>query len=500
MSPISDRKFSLASFKALLGDRASVHRYGIIVAAFFVCFAAFVGFGAVSGSSATSGLEVGKVADRDVVAEENVVYVDVKATEIRVEAERRLVPAVFSLDDGITKTAMESIVAFRKGFLELASSTNADGELALRVRGRFPDTVSEDLVARLVDYPAPGNAIDQGRVILQTVMGGGVFAFPSTGLEHYNPETVELRRWTDGPLVYEQVAIDKVTTMRRFRAVALETARSLKLSATMASLAVDTAMAFAGENAFFDREQSQRRLEAAVARVEPVMRRIAKGDRVIRQGFIVTAEDLERLAALRGPGSRLDPLYVFGGALLLVLLIVAAVALLSTANTGVRVEGPGFLFVILLATGFFVLANALAAFLPASLSAHLEALFPTALLSMLVAILIGERYAILFTMALATSLLLVTGFDAFVPAQSLLSGVAGIVLVRKAERRIDLVRAGSQLALARFLCGFALAALADRGVLDAIGTGFWSSVNGFLCGVLALAFLPVLEQALNAPT
>ena len=36
--------------------------------------------------------------------------------------------------------------------------------------------------------------------------------------------------------------------------------------------------------------------------------------------------------------------------------------------------------------------------------------------------------------------------------------------------------------------------------MGALGTGFWSSINGFFCGVLALALLPVLEQALNAPT
>ena len=85
-------------------------------------------------------------------------------------------------------------------------------------------------------------------------------------------------------------------------------------------------------------------------------------------------------------------------------------------------------------------------------------------------------------------------------AEALVSGVAGIILVRRAEKRIDLVRAGAQLAVARFICGFALAALADRGLGGSLSTGFWSSINGFLCAVLALSFLPVLEHALNAPT
>lgn len=500
MSPSTERYPLIMRLRLAFRDADKRRRYGAVAVAVVLCYAAFIGFGAVSGTAGLKGYEVGKVADRDIVAERDIVYVDAKATKIRTDAERRLVPAVFSIDDSVGRTAVESVVAFRKGFLELASGTKTTEELVLRLRGRFPDLGSSDLPGRLADYPAPGNVIEQARLVLESLMHRGVFAVPDTGLEEYNPESVELRRWTDGPLVYEQVPLEKATTLRRVRAAALELARPLKLSATMTALAADTAAAFARENAFFDSEQSHRRLEAAVARVDPVMRKISKGDKVIRQGFIVTAEDIERLTAMRGPGSRLDGLFVLGGAILLVILSVGVSAMLGRANTGVRLEGASFTFVLVVSAGYFMLASAAQAFLPATFDAQFEALLPTALLSMLVAILVGERFALLLTVVLSFSLLLVTGFDAFEPAQALLSGIAGIILVRRAEKRIDLVRAGTQLALARLASGFALAALADRGFVGSLGTGFWSSVNGFLCGVLTLAFLPVLEQALNVPT
>jgi len=494
------RKFDAFRIGAALRDGASMRRYGAVAIAALVCLAAFIGFGAVSGAAGLGGFEAGKVADRDIVAETDVVYVDAKATKVRTDAELRLVPAVFSIDDAATKAAVEAVVAFKKGFLELAAATDTKEELSLRIRGRYPDLAASDLAARLSDYPAPSNAIEQGRVVLETIMTRGVFAIPDTGLEQYNPESVELRRWTDGPLVYEQVAIEKATTLRRVKAASVEIARSLKMSATLTALAADIATAFADENAFFDSDQSLRRLQAASARVEPVMRKIAKGDKVIRKGFIVTAEDLVRLAALRGSGSKLDAFFVIAGVMMLALLGIGSVAVLGRANTGVSLKGPSFWFVLFLAAGYFVVASALSAFLPAFLDLHFEAFVPTALVSMLVAILIGERFAMMFTVIISASLVLVTGFDAFVPAQAMLSGIAGIVLVRRAEKRIDLVRAGGQLALARFACGFALAALSDRGFAGSLGTGFWSAVNGFLCGVLTLSFLPVLEHTLNAPT
>lgn len=500
MSPNADRPPILMRLRAALLDDDTRHRLVAVTLAAVVCLAAFVGFGAISGTAEMGGFEAGKVADRDVVAQREVTYVDAKATRIRTDAERRLVPAVFSIDDAATRGAMESLAAFKKAFVQTASATRSAEELALRLRGKFPDLNGSTIIARLIDYPVPGTAIEQGRVVLDVLLQHGVFSFPDTGLEQYNPEAVELRRWTDGPLVYEQVPIEKATTMRRIRTAASDVARSLKLSTAMSAVVTDIVSAFARENAFFDAEQSARRLDAALARVEPVMRRIAKGERVIKQGFIVTTEDMERLSALRGSGIRISGLYVFGGAMFVMLVGLGAAALFGKANTGIRLDWSGFLFVLILGTGYFVVASMFAALLPASLHPQLQAFLPSALVSMVVAILVGERFAILFTLVTSLGVLLITGFGSFVPAEALLSGMAGIILVRRAEKRIDLVRAGAQLALVCFAGGTALAALADRGLAGALGVGFWSSINGFMSGVLALAFLPVLEQALNAPT
>lgn len=493
-------KLDVFRVSTVLRDRDSRRRALFVALTGLACLLAYIGFGAFSGAAGLGGFEVGMVADRDIVAEDDVIYIDAQATKVRTDAELRLVPAVFSVDDGETRTALVSLAEFKKGFLELATATGAREELALKVKGRYPDLAATDLPSRLAEFPSPSNAMEQGRLILDALMTRGVFAIPDTGLERYNPENVELRRWTDGPLVYEQLPLEKATTLRRVRPVALEIARGLKMSATLSALAADLAAAFARENAFFDSEQSRRRLEAAQSRVEPVMRRISKGDRIIRKGFLVTMEDMERLAAIRGSGEKLDPLFVVAGALLVGILGLGSISVLGRTGTGARLTEPGFLFVLVLAGTYFVAACALAVFLPSQMFPNLESFLPTALASMLVAILVNERFAILYTVLIASSLVAVTGFDAFGPAQALISGIAGIVLVRHAERRIDLVRAGAQLALVRLVCGFTLAALSDHGLAASFGIGFLSAINGFLCAVLTLSFLPVLEHMLNAPT
>jgi putative nucleotidyltransferase with HDIG domain len=81
-----------------------------------------------------------------------------------------------------------------------------------------------------------------------------------------------------------------------------------------------------------------------------------------------------------------------------------------------------------------------------------------------------------------------------------MSGLAGTAVVMNAERRLDLIRAGLILALldSLVLAVFGLLGNYDPGrFLSLIAGGV---ANGFLCGILALGFLPIFEHVLNIPT
>ena len=502
MNPSADKPGLRARVEDLLGGGRKETRLKALtmLGALAVCGLAFAAFGAFGARSGSAGLEAGKVADRDVVAEVDAIYVDREATAVRAEVERRLVPAVFIVDAAITRAAVAALGEFKAAFEEFVEAGVSREELVLRLTGRFPDLAGSDLPGRLSDYPAPANAFARAADILERMQKAGIVAMPDAGLEEYHPGTIELRRWEEGPLVYEQVAMDRVVTDRTVARAALEAARALKLSPVLTQLAADLAAAFARRNAFFDAQQSERRLKAAVDGVEPVVRRIAKGDRVIRKGFIVTADDLERLAALDEEGARFDLAYALGGTALLALILFGAACLLGRANTGRRLDMPSWYLILATAAAFFVLASALAAFLPRAGDGTLPLFLPTALISMLMAILFGERFGALFTLFLALSILVAGGMDAFAFALALASGLAGVILVRRAEKRIDLIRAGVQLGAVQAAAAFGLGVFAGRGFLPSLGSGVWSGLNGFFCGVLTLGFLPMIEQALNAPT
>lgn len=404
------------------------------------------------------------------------------------------------MDDSITDISNKNLISLKNEFLSLKAAGKIGEEAVLILQSKFPDILTRDILQELTQYPAPLNIIEQSRIILGELMTEGIFAFPETGIEMFNPEKVELRHWMNGPLVYEIIPIEKTVTVATMKQRAAAIAKGLKLSQTVSELAVGLACSFARENTFFDSEQSQKRLDLVKSRVEPVMRRVSKGETVVRKGFIVGPEEMERLTAMRGSVSSFDPLYLVAACFLIIGLTVGATSLLSFSHSAVKLDRSAFIFVLLAAGFYFILASAFKALLPADLEPMLESFLPATLIAMLTAILLGEHFALSFMLILSGALVLSSDKTMFSMAQALFSAVAGIILVRKAEKRIDLVRAGAQLAIVRFLSGFALSILFSYSFKWALSTAFISSINGFLSGVLALSFLPLLENALNSPT
>jgi len=164
-------------------------------------------------------------------------------------------------------------------------------------------------------------------------------------------------------------------------------------------------------------------------------------------------------------------------------------------------DRPSFIFLASLGTFYFILASALDAFAPMLADGgHLAAVLPTALAAILITMLFGRRQGIIVTMALGMSLMIATRMDPLSLVEVMASGLASVLLAGRTEKRVDLIRSGAYLAAIQLSVGFALGAFTGRGFFPSVVSGLWSAMNGFFCSVLALGFLPVLEQWLNAAT
>ncbi|HUW42232.1 MAG TPA: HDIG domain-containing protein [Rectinemataceae bacterium] len=491
-SAIAER---LRSFRPDGGVAAAI---GILSALAFVLLL-LLGPGAVASRIDPSEIRPGQVANRDIVADREISYVDQKATELRIEAELHLVLPVYEVDDKPASRAMERFRGFQDLLDELVARRLAGDTLYLKVQSAFPGLMSKDEVLALARSPLRSQAEAYAESMLRSLLENGIAAIPASGLSQYNPDYVELRRLKDGRPRSEEIPAGRLVTLKNLEDAIDRESSVRRLARPLAALAAGLVRSFAVEDAFFDADQSSRRLDEVRERVEPVVRTIAKGERLVRQGAIITEADAERLSAAFGSASRID-----WGATVASLGLIAAAVLLGLFFLGGEIEGRNLsrqnaILSALSAFAYFAVALALARAAP-PVPLGLGFLLPTALLCMLSAIMMGPRFAVLFALVLALLAQAASGLDARLFVFSLLSGTAATFSVRAARSRIDLVKAGAILALLEAAAAVISAIPGPIGASILFSTALWGAVNGFGCSIVALALLPVLEQAFNLPT
>jgi putative nucleotidyltransferase with HDIG domain len=450
-------------------------------------------------TGAYAEFELGRVADRDVFAEHAVSYVDQEATRLRVEAEERLVPAVFAY----SAAAAEGCRSAYRRFSELSRGVFSQGLSAetykLEIQEELPGAFHGDTLDALFRDPARDLILDNGQSALDRLLETGIVALPPIGLEAYNSDVAELYSNNDGRVERRRIPYDRLVAYDNAEDALLRYVAGEGYSASFVALALPLLRPFIRENVFFSKEETNLRLAETRAQVRPVMKYMEEGEQVIRKGFIVDEGDVERLRALVDSRPGYDPRPAAGIIMILCLLYGFLVCMGGKRTIGRPLAPAETCLVSILAAVYIVGAVLLRSM--TSLSYYFVAfMLPTALVIMLPAILIGPRLAVLLALALPMGAFIAGSFDmpSFVFALS--SGIAASYVLHNAERRMDLIKAGFILAALHIFTAAGLLLIQRLSFSVYPSCLFLAALNGVVSGMLVLGFLPVLEHALNAPT
>ena len=482
-------------------------RERVFAASFIASFALagivlfFLGPGAVAVRRNFEGVAPGALAERDISAGQDVTYIDREATRLRIEAEERLVLPIFQIDAAVTERAEAQFKDFTSTFRNLAEQNIAQGTAILMLESRFTGLLSRDILSSLATSPLKSQILVYTDEILSAVMQTGVFSVPSEGLSRFNPDYFELRRAAGGKAGSEQKPRSSMVTKAGLEGSIVDELGRRHLAKPLSSIVEGLALAFAVENAFFDESGSLARLTRVAAKVEPVSRAVGKNEVLVRKGEIVTDEAYARIQTIRDAMSKSDTgLFLRGFG---ILLAAAGLVYLLLRNNARQVgkEGRGALILGIYTSLAFYFIVILAARLGGGGEDLAGAfLLPTALFTGVAAALAGQGFAVSYSVVLALLTASASNLNPFYLVFVLLSGIFASFSITTAKTRIDLVRAGLFQAAIQFLIGVALLAHYDLRLEEFLASAGYLAMNGFVCGVLMLATLPILEQSLNLPT
>ena len=446
--------------------------------------------------------EVGKVADRDVVTDHAISYEDELATRLRVEAQERLVPAVFQYSYKVTDGQLSlwnNFVALAENLPMEVNSTQAYAlSLLSEFQSEFQLDFPDDVLELLYKSEERQELLRDCGIILGTVLEGGIFSMPQSGLTLFNPDAVELIRQAGVRIEQEMVPFWSIVTKSEAAGAVDICVAAGSYPPIIATLAPKLLDPFLEENVFYSPEETAKRILEAKAATEPVMRYIEKGARVIRKGFVVTEEDMEELRALRTSLQGNDLPVIFANLFFLLLLFGLLVFFSSHRIAGRKLRDREN-YLISSLSALYIAGSVLVRNIPVE-SMPASVVIPTALVVMLPAILVHPRLALMLGMALPLGAFFTGSFDAASFIFAIISGVVAAYSIHGAEKRMDLVRAGLIIAAAN-LAGMITVLLWQHSAAGVYPRSlFWAAFNGVASGMLVLGVLPPLEHALNAAT
>jgi len=340
----------------------------------------------------------------------------------------------------------------------------------------------------------------RGHDVLAAVLAGGIYSLGDADLRGHNPDVVELLVFRDGRHERERVRRDGMVLASNAGEAIAQAAGLLALPQDFRAVAPLLLLPFVRENAVFSAEDTRLRLAETTERVPAVMRTIEQGQRVVRQGFLITERemgDLDALvASLPARQSRGYP----GRVLLLALVYVLLVLMQGRHFAGRDVpSGHGILLFVL---AFLYLAgSALAGSLASGAGETTASLFvPTALFVMIPAVFMGPLAAFMTALVFPLAAVVSGFFDVPAFIFALASGVAAAVVFGQAEKRMDLIKAGVKIGVANCLVVAAILLMRAADVSAYPQVLLPAILNGIVSGMLLLGLLPPLEQFLNAAT
>ena len=442
----------------------------------------------------------GRIAERDYIVEKDFPYVDERATQARRDAQARLVPPVFVLAALSGSGVRDELDRFSQLLLRQARAGATEGQISAALQDEWGERISRADLRVILSTRSLPRTMQHARELLDAALSWGIVDMIAHADEASAAGAIELRRMQDGRLQSEEVPAKDVV-IRDNVAPQVETRLVPAATPDAERRALRILIeAFAAENAFYDADASQQRRDRARSDVEPVTEKLTRGQVIVRRGDVVSDDAASRIRALAVYARTIDVNGILGESLFLFVVFILAVFLLSMKSAPVALRRGHILLLLALGLAHVIIASLVVRFatLPEWMPASVA--LPTGAMAMLVAILVSTPVGVFFSLAASLSLLPLTGMGVHAFLFAFLSGIAGTAVVLDAEKRIDLVRAGLLLSLADALVFLVLGFLGNYEPRMVLSQVIGGGINGFLCGILALGFLPIFELTLNAPT
>ncbi|UTC48916.1 HD family phosphohydrolase [Treponema vincentii] len=493
---------SIAGFFRKLKDgfRAEKVFSILFILSFFVVIAAMLFTTLDRGGLAYLNLDefaVGRVAERDVVADRAISYTDQAATEIRKAARLQTIAPIFRQDTELVSDTLKKYDEFVSFTLALHNETASIFEA--RMQEQYPGFFNTQVLKNLQQQKQFNGILSAAQTIVKQLMAVGIAEFPEKGLEGFNQSEITLLTRNGNNREYINIQTSAVIKKENLDAYIKNAIRSLSTNLDP-EITAALIRPFLQPTIIYDEKETEVRVQETLKQVQPVIVTIQKNQKIIKRGFIITTENYRQLQAYSDAGNYLDLSKFLGLSAFILCLYIVGAFMFSLQATGERLQESRKVFLLMISLAVYLIVLFTAKALSLVQALDIIPFIPAALTAMLVATLISTRIAIRIVFLIMLIVLTATGFKLEPALFALFSGLSAVSLTNLTGRRMDLIKTACQLAVIHPIITFVLCSMFPDSYGDFIFVLFGSVINGFISGIFVLGFLPILEDRMNTPT
>lgn len=459
-------------------------RIGLWTSLFFLAMLALL---AIHFVPERTTLEVGKVCPNDIQASRYITYIDEKATADLQEEALKGFQDIYKVDLSMFNEITVTDIA--EYFNQIESINNA---------------VTEEPSEELDEEQAQQMIIAQKVAALKAIEDleftddewAQIAQLDTTTLNRLQDQAVNIASSVMSPGALEDnLSLAKNDILSKVQASSLRGVQKQLVSQILDHVRYQATYVY-------DQEATESKKAEILSTVEPVQRSIQPGQLIVSKGEVITAEQMADLNNLGYANDASPEIIILGLAVLIGLVIyIGRIYLINFAKEVYQNEQQLVLLMLLV----FITVLTYKLILSITLSPVAEKaeqvgyLIPVAMGTMLIAVLLDAKLAVMVNLILAAFVGLYTGEISFMIV-AMVSGIIGVVGVSHLAQRSDLSKTALLIAAANTVAIVALGMINNQ-QWDIILTGVVFGIfNGFFSAVLTLGMLPFLESLFGITT
>jgi len=416
--------------------------------------------------------------------------IDYKATEAVKKEAMALVPPAYLIDSSAKEAVLNKVNLFFNSMQALREDTNTEGKFSKIKETAASYGMPLAIVNSILDLKDPQGFFAETIKMIEYITDMGVIA--ASDLSGLNKNLVKTVTLIDKSKNTEQAKFtEELVSFSDIRKKTDSILTSLK-DRKEKTILVDFVSLALSPNLIYQEDETNFRNQAAAAKVKPVytMVDIKKNELILTKGERISKSNMAKLEAIEKREPYPIKVAAFFGIILIIVLFMLLLVLYIEFYEPDLIVGNKELILLASICILMILAAKLIVISPWPSN-----LIPVSAASMLIALLLNSRLAIITTCFLSITIGMVSGGRLDMAAASIVGGMVGIFAVRDARRRSQIITAGFMIGFANMTYFIGIGLLNSLDFNTYMTEAFIGLANGVISAIIVTGILPIFETA-----